>query len=434
MTVDLTAELASTSQRRRDFRLFLTSQAISNLGSSFTLFGLPLLVFTLTGSAVNLALTTVAGFLPYFLFGLAIGVWVDRVDRRRAMLAADVFRGLVIGTVPVLAATGSLTVWWVYGVAFVSTTISIMSSGIEGAAIPSLVPADELADANGKLRGSYAGAQVIGPLLAGALIGGGLPVSGVFAVDAGSFGVSAALLFFVRTKFNVLRASARQSVFAEIVLGLRYVLSHPVLRNIALHAALYNLIAGTVTTELVLFAHDRLKATDAQVSLLFAAGALGTAVALFTTGRLGSRISFRMATLGAVTCWSLLVLALAFSTDIWMAAVLWTAAAGLPSVYGVRTLTLRQAIVPDHLLGRAQTTASVLSWSAQPIGALIGAAVINVTGQISLVYAGIALLVTVMNGCFWWGPLGRLKGAELTTGGPVQPVSGVTLDEGPGSS
>ncbi|MGO4427161.1 MFS transporter, partial [Streptomyces sp. MCAF7] len=82
--------------RRRDYRLFLISQTISNVGSSFTAFGLPLLVFRLTGSAVNLALTTVAGFLPYILFGLVIGAWVDRVDRRRALVGAVVARGLTI--------------------------------------------------------------------------------------------------------------------------------------------------------------------------------------------------------------------------------------------------------------------------------------------------------------------------------------------------
>ncbi|MFK4263681.1 MFS transporter [Streptomyces milbemycinicus] len=394
--------------RRRDYRLFLISQTISNVGSSFTAFGLPLLVFRLTGSAVNLALTTAAGFLPYLLFGLAIGAWVDRVDRRRALVGAVVARGLTIAVLPVLGGLDMLTVWAVYAVAFVNTSLGIVSSAVESTAIPTLVSRDELADANGKLRAGYAAAQVTGPLLAGALIGGGLPVTGVFAIDAVSFWLAAMLLLAIRTRFSGdPPRKERRSVASDIGTGLRYVLADPVLRGIALHAALYNLIGSTVTSQLVLFAHQRLGADDAQVGLLFACGALGTAAALFAFSRLARRASFTTATLGVMMCWSVLVLGLSVSTDIRLGAVFWACAAGLPSVYAVRTLTLRQTVVPDHLLGRVQTTGQVLAWSAQPIGAFTGAWLISVTGRIAVVYAGSAVLMAAVTGCFWLGPLGK---------------------------
>ncbi len=410
---------------RRDYRLFLTSQAISNLGSSFTVFALPLLVFRLTGSAVNLALTTAAGFLPYLLFGLVIGAMVDRVDRRRAMIATDIARAVTISAVPVLAASGALTIWWVYAIAFVNASLGVVSAAIETTAMPSLVPREALGDANGRLRATYAVCQVLGPLLAGALIGGGLPVTSVFAVDAVSFAAAALIMAGVRTRLNIERTDARRSVAADIRDGLAYVRADPVLRAVALHAALYSLVGGTVLTQLVLFAHDRLDAGGAQVGILFAGGSLGTAVAVFAAGRLGPRLSFRAATLGLMFCWSGLVLGLALSTDFWVAAAFWTAAAGLPSAYAVRTITLRQELVPDHLLGRVQTIAQVLAWSAQPVGALAGAWVIQTTGRISAVYAGIAILFALVTWCFWLGPLGRadtsttdraLSGATITGG------------------
>ncbi|MGO4750394.1 MFS transporter, partial [Streptomyces sp. 2MCAF27] len=297
----------------------------------------------------------------------------------------------------------------------VNTSLGIVSSAVESTAIPSLVSRDELADANGKLRAGYAAAQVTGPLLAGALIGGGLPVTGVFAIDAVSFWLAAVLLLAIRTRFSGHPPrKERRSVASDIGTGLRYVLADPVLRGIALHAALYNLIGSTVTSQLVLFAHQRLGADDAQVGLLFACGALGTAVALFAFSRLARQVSFTTATLGVMMCWSVLVLGLSVSTDIRLGAVFWACAAGLPSVYAVRTLTLRQTVVPDHLLGRVQTTGQVLAWSAQPVGAFIGAWLISATGRIAVVYAGTAVLMAAATGCFWrLGPLGKAGGESL---------------------
>ena len=83
-----------------DFGRFWLGQTISNLGSSFTFFALPLLVFKLTGSPLNLGLTAAFEFVPYLLFGLVIGAWVDRVDRRRLMIATDLARAAVIAVIP----------------------------------------------------------------------------------------------------------------------------------------------------------------------------------------------------------------------------------------------------------------------------------------------------------------------------------------------
>ena len=95
------ASPAANSQRQSvDFWKFWTGQTISNLGSSFTDFALPLLIFKLTGSALNLAIASATTFLPYLLFGLPIGAWVDRVDRKRLMIITDLLRALVLASIP----------------------------------------------------------------------------------------------------------------------------------------------------------------------------------------------------------------------------------------------------------------------------------------------------------------------------------------------
>src|SRR5215469_7242866 len=126
------APLASQPQRlSRDFWIFWSGQAISNLGSSFTTLALPLLVYKLTGSAVNLALSSAAAFLPYLLFGLIIGAWVDRTDRKRLMVRVDSGQAVVIASIPTLAAIGHLGVWWIYAMGFVGSTLGICFSSAE---------------------------------------------------------------------------------------------------------------------------------------------------------------------------------------------------------------------------------------------------------------------------------------------------------------
>ena len=108
-----------------DFRKVWLGQTISNFGSSFTLFALPLLVFKLTGLALSLGLVMAVEFLPYLLFGLFLGAWADRVDRKRIMILSDVARAVLIASIPALAFFDELAVWWNYAVGFASSTLKI---------------------------------------------------------------------------------------------------------------------------------------------------------------------------------------------------------------------------------------------------------------------------------------------------------------------
>jgi MFS family permease len=127
------------SRTQNDFWKFWTGQTISTLGSSFTGFALPLLIYNLTGSSLNLALTVTATVLPYLLFGLVIGAWVDRVNRKRLMVVTDLARALVIASIPLASFVGLLSVWWIYAVAFLNAALTICFDAANFAAVPSLV-------------------------------------------------------------------------------------------------------------------------------------------------------------------------------------------------------------------------------------------------------------------------------------------------------
>src|SRR5262249_39942460 len=185
----------------RDFWFYFSGQLISQVGSSFTLFALPLLVYKLTGSATNLALTTAANILPYPLFGLVLGAMVDRVNRKRMMLLTDVARGCVILVLPLLALSGTLRVQVIYVVAFAQSTLGILFDCGEFAAIPSLVGRDDLVAANGRIMATNSAGQVLGPILAGILVTLISPADLLF-FDTASFFVSAVSLAVIRRSFN----------------------------------------------------------------------------------------------------------------------------------------------------------------------------------------------------------------------------------------
>src|SRR5438067_8176867 len=171
----------AVSRPRADFWKFWTGQTLSTLGSAFSAFALPLLVFQLTHSALNLAITTATWALPHLLFGLVVGAWVDRVDRKRLMIAVDVLLALTMLTIPALALAHALNVYWVYAVDFVASSLTLVFQSAEFSAIPSLAAGD-LVTANGRINASFQAAQVLGPVIAGAIVSI-VPVTSLYAFD-----------------------------------------------------------------------------------------------------------------------------------------------------------------------------------------------------------------------------------------------------------
>jgi Transmembrane secretion effector len=395
----------------RDFWLYFSGQLVSQVGSSFTLFALPLLVFKLTHSATNLALTTVSNFVPYLLFGLVLGALVDRVDRKRMMVLTDVGRAAVIAVLPVLALSGALRVADIYAVAFVQSTLGILFNCGEFAAIPSLVGRDDLVAANGRIMATNSAGQILGPILAGVLVTLMSPADLLF-FDAGSFAVSAASLAVIRRSFNAADrpATAKPGVtglLGDVGAGLRYVWSNPVLRSISVMMALINFVASTENSQLVLFAKRALAATDSEVAILFAAGAAGVVAVSIAAAPIRRRLSFAVTALGALVISGLTVTAMALVGSYPAALVLWAASCGFGLLLNINTSALRQAIVPDEMYGRVVSIAQVLAWSAIPLGALAGAAAIQLSGSVTGVYAVTGALTALIALLFAFSPVAQ---------------------------
>jgi MFS family permease len=391
-----------------DFSIFWMGQTISNFGNAVTLLVIPLLIFKLTGSALNLAIGSAAVFLPYLLFGLWIGAAVDRLDRRKVMIVADIGRAIMLCTIPLLADAGVLHVWWVYGVGFLNSTFGIAFDTSEFASIPHLVDRNNLVSANGRIQASYSVATVAGPLVAGIFLGFFTPEAVLF-FDALTFIVSIGSLILVRRSLNPTERErhAPTRLRSDVVEGLRYVWGHPVLRAISIMMALINFAGATTGAQLVFFAKERFGASDERVSLLYSAGGVGVILLSLSAGTLRKRWSFGRVALSALLLDGFLTTAFALAPSYWLALPLWAIGSGFGILFNINTGSLRQMIVPDHLLGRVSSVASVLAWSGIPLGSFLGGMAIEWSGSVALVYAVIGIVIAIIAAAFSFSALGH---------------------------
>jgi MFS family permease len=405
-----------------DFWKFWSGQTISTLGSSVTGFALPLLVFKLTNSPLNLALTTVFTVLPYLLFGLAIGAWVDRTNRKRVMVFTDWARALVLASIPLLTVLGLLSVWWIYAVSFINATLTIGFTAANFAALPSLVEPDDLVAANGYIQASFSMASIIGPLVAGLLLVR-VPLPLLLLIDAASFLVSAVSLLLIKRSFNA--SASEKNVEAgighAILEGLHYVLRSPILFWLTLLLLLFNFILPTADVQIVWYAKHWLRASDAQIGLLYASDGVGVGVFSLLTNRLRKRWSFGVVALGSMMGLGLLTALMACTHWYPSVLVIWALRGGTDVLFLISTYSITQLIVPNALLGRVITFIRVLTWPTASLGVLLGGLALAQTGNVGLVYGSVGALVFLAAFAFWFTPLGHAERyvpeAEAAKGG-----------------
>ncbi|MFC4536002.1 MFS transporter [Sphaerisporangium dianthi] len=398
----------------RPYQVFLAAQSVSNLGSAVSLVLIPLLVLRLTGSPLHLGITMAVEFLPYPLFGLVIGAYVDRLSRRQVMIAADAGRTVLIASIPVLAHLGALEVWWIYLTGFAVSTLTIAFNAAEFAVMPSLVGRDRLDTANARLSAAYSAVGVLGPALAGASLTV-MPVGTALLLDAASFAFSACCLAGLRRSLpgRVAGGGGGEPVRRAIAEGVRFVFGHPVLRACAIMLALTNLLVGaTAEKQIVSLAKQHYLAADSAVSWLFVAAGAGTALFSLLSDRLSRRLSAGQAILipffGGAVCMFCIGMVESFPAVV----LLWALGSGLGMFFVVNLRTLRQRLAPEAMLARVVTVSQVLSWTPVPLGAVLGGWVTARVGDAAPVFAGLGVIQLAVAAAFLASPL-RRAGAYL---------------------
>src|SRR2546429_911873 len=413
--------LAVSRRRAGDFWIFWTGQIISQIGSALSSTALLILVFKLSGSALDLGLASAATWGPYPLFGLFIGAWGDRVNRKRLMIGLDICRAAILAVLPLLALLGHLPIWWIYLVTFINSTLTVGFQGATAAAIPSMVPQDGLVKANGRIRASTPFATIIGPFLA-ALLLAVTSLQVVLWCDALTFVVSALSLALIKPSFNAVapRTRTKTSLRRDILDGLRYVLAQPVIRTLALFSLLANLAVAVLYPQIVFYAKQVVVASDAQVGLFFTAAGMGAVIFMLSAGILQKRLSYGMILLGSILLSGVSILILIATRLYWVDLLCFGVMFGLIGLFDVAFNSILQAIAPNQLLGRVVTFTSVLAIFSVPLSSILGGLVIDQVKNVVLVFGVLGVFLVLLTLVFVRSPLTRIEG-YLTHSAPESP-------------
>jgi len=385
------------SKLGRDYRALLASSTISNLGDGIALIAYPWLASAVTRNAVLIALVAVVQRLPWLLFSLPAGVITDRMNRRTLMIKANVVRAILTMAVAVVVMTrqGSLrspteiqaginmgdTDLTLYATVLAATLFlgiaEVLHDNAAQTLMPAIVDARSLQKANGRLWSTEQIANsFVGPPLAAALLV--ISFSVPFFVDAATFAVSVALLSLIPAdKAQPSPSTHTKSWRAELAEGFRWLWGHDLLRQLAIILGLLNGLAMVSGAILVLFAQEVLNTSPTEFAILWTGAAVGAVIggliAEAVTRRIGPgrALMLTLISAGATSIATGL-------TSLWPVAWLMLMVGVMfGTVWNVITVSLRQEIIPDRLLGRVNSVYRFFAWGSIPMGAMLGGLIVS---------------------------------------------------------
>ncbi|MBB4686879.1 MFS transporter [Amycolatopsis jiangsuensis] len=397
--------------QRPDFRRLWLADALSQLGTRVDFLVLPLLATTtLAASVVQVSLLRTLSTLPYLLLGLQAGAWCDRMRNRPVLITADLARALLIGSVPVAALCGMLTLGHLFAVVLLTGVCTVFFNVAHQTYLPLLVERSAFAEANAALQTNMSVAAIAGPGLGGLLVQAA-GNAGAIAVDALSYLWSALWLRRIRTP-EAAPEAAERNLRREITEGLRTVLRQPILRSTAAYGALSSLFQSMYLAVSVVFLSRDLHLAPGVIGLLSAVSLLGALLAGVVAQRIGARFGAARALLFAAVVYGGSFPLYAFTTAGW--GLTWFVAAGLGSGFGiillnVYTTSFRQAVTPRPLLGRVTSVTQTVLFGAAPLGSLLGGAIAEAANiRVTLYVCGFGLLASTA--ILFATPLRRLPG------------------------
>ncbi|CAN5516569.1 MFS transporter [soil metagenome] len=402
---DITTERPAADPKPRlgpQYAKLWTASVVSNLGDGIGFVAYPWLASAITRNPLLIALIAVAQRLPWLVFTLPAGVITDRVDRRKLIVLMDVIRaGLTLAVAfvvlaendlptpdQVAAGTAVATDAVLYTVLLLATLLlgcaEVLRDNAAQTILPAIVAPEALESANGRMWGAEMVANSFaGPPLGSLLIG--VTFALPFFVDAGSFAVAAGLVFMLSGDFRTRGRETGQRVNwkTEIGEGFRWLWRHPLLRPMAIILGFLNGLGMIAFATLVLFAQEVLEVDAFLFAVLGTGGAIGGVVGSWLapgiSRRLGSGASLYLTLVASVV--TSLVIGITSSWVVtWVMFMVMTFAA---VVWNVITVSLRQTIIPDRLLGRVNSVYRFFGWGMMPLGLAAGGLLVWFGEQVS---------------------------------------------------
>jgi predicted MFS family arabinose efflux permease len=350
---------------------------ISQFGSSVGSTVIPLLAAgVLSATPVEMGLLTAASTMAFLLIGLPAGVWVDRMRRKPLMIAMDIARAALLLTVPVAWWMGVLDLPQLILVSLAVGVCTVFFDVAYQSYLPSLVGRGQLVEGNSKLQASLSVAEVSGPAIGGYAAQFLGAANSVLATGLGYLS-SAFFLMRIKTVEPAPERHADPHLRREVMEGLRFVFSNTTLRKIVACTGTSNFFHGIQQAVMVLFLLQTVRLSEGTAGLVLSAGGVGGVLGAAFAYKIGLWVGqARMIWLIPLLTWPF-TLALPFITDGWGLVLPMVGLAvnvfGIV-VYNVGQVSYRQAICPDHLLGRMNASIRWVVWGSTPLGALLGGA------------------------------------------------------------
>jgi MFS family permease len=408
--------------RHRDFLKLWSAETISQVGSQVSLLALPLVaILVLDASAFQVAALTTVEFLPFVLFTLPAGVWVDRLPRRPILIAADFGRAGLLATIPLAYVAEVLTLSQLFGVAFLVGICTVFFDVAYQSYLPSLVERDQIIEGNSKLVVSRSAAEIAGPGLGGILVQIFTAPYAVL-VDALSFLGSGLFVLSIsdRIEPHVAAAAAgdKPGLWLELKAGLRFVLGNPYLRAQAGCTSTSNFFFNVGFATILVYYVRVLDLSPGVIGVVFSIGGIGALVGATTTGRMTRRFGVGPMTLVAAGLMgpSMLLLAVApVATPIPFLIASGLLMGFFNVVYNINQVSFRQAICPERLQGRMNSVMRFIVWGTIPLGNLTGGALATWIG----LRETIAIGAIGAGSAFLWILLSPMRSVREMPTGPM---------------
>ena len=376
--------------------LLWVGQLISTVGNRVATVAFPLLVLATTHSPAKAGITGFAEMLPALLFTLYAGAVLDRVDRRRVMLAAETVRVLAMGSLAVAVAAGGVTFPHILAVAFVDGTGYIFFELAERAALSSVVARDQVSDAIAANQGRVYGTGILGTPIGGLLfeLGRALP----FAVDAISYVVSLVTVAAVDSPLQEERvAGERPHVVAEIRDGLRFVWQQPFLRATSLLAAGSDFVINALFLVIIVAAKQD-GASGFGVGVMLAFYGLGGMLSAAVAPRLARALSLPAVVIGTEVLVAGLTPVLAIVHGPIPLGIVFGGMFLAWPTWNAVVMARKLAITPDRMRGRMTSVSTLFSLGSTPLGMLGAGLLLEKFGVTKTVLVFAAMMVVVLAG------------------------------------
>lgn len=378
----------------RDYMLLWGGQVVSTAGTGISRISLPLLILAITHSPAQAGLVGLFYFLPYLLLSLPAGGVVDRTDRKRLMILCDTIRALNAASIPAVAFARHLTLIQILLNAVIEGTCYTFFNVAQAAALPRVVPKEQIPAATAQNQGSSIATALVSPSIGTIFFQ--ITHTFPFLFDAISYVTSVITLRTIRTPFQKQQQPTQQSLSELIVEGIKWLWHQPLIRYMALLTSSLNFVEAATPLTLIVIAKNEHTPT-AAIGVIFSIGSIGGILGALLAPRIKRRFGFGRVILAVIWISALLWPFYALAPNFLVLGAITAALYCTTPIYNVVQFSYRISIIPDNLQGRVNSVYRLLAFGFMPLGTVVAGLFLqafNTTGTV-IFFSAVTLLIAV---------------------------------------